>query len=221
MDIQKNIQQYLDGKGKNKGLKPDERYSSFDYCFNYFQQFKVNNNITELASNDNIESSCLQVAFYLASWGMLRGSSFLLEKSYRCFIPLIVLVSDYNPIVWNIDVPTYTDDNINILIACANSIKKSFGNKTTDTLVTKIMLGIFGNVPAFDTNFCNGFKMRTFNPNSLKQIAKIYQDNKEIIDNYKICTFDFKTGKISGRRYTKAKIIDMVGFIEGLNNSMI
>jgi hypothetical protein len=27
---------YLEGRSKNKGKKPDERYASFDYCYNYF-----------------------------------------------------------------------------------------------------------------------------------------------------------------------------------------
>lgn len=52
---------------------PNERYTSFDYCYNYF-----------LTTNDlekDIERSCLTLGFYLASWGMFRGSSFLLQKS--------------------------------------------------------------------------------------------------------------------------------------------
>lgn len=31
----------------------------------------------------------LQLAFYLASWGMYRGSSFLLQKDYRVHIPVV------------------------------------------------------------------------------------------------------------------------------------
>jgi hypothetical protein len=37
--------------------------------------------------------SCLQIGFYLASWGMMRGSSFLLEKSVRNFSNLIIAIS--------------------------------------------------------------------------------------------------------------------------------
>lgn len=39
MNVEKSINQFLEGKGKNKGRKPDERYSSFDYCYNYFYSF--------------------------------------------------------------------------------------------------------------------------------------------------------------------------------------
>jgi hypothetical protein len=34
---------------------------------------------------------------------------------------------------------------------------------------------------------------------------------------YKIDIFDFTTGKETQRKYTKAKIIDMICFIEGQN----
>lgn len=42
----------------------------------------------------------LQLAFYLASWGMYRGSSFLLQKDYRIHIPVVkeLLRNKYNPL---------------------------------------------------------------------------------------------------------------------------
>lgn len=55
--------------------KPELRYASYDYCFNYFQSFYNNGTVVELASEANLQMSCLQLGFYLASWGMLRGSS--------------------------------------------------------------------------------------------------------------------------------------------------
>jgi hypothetical protein len=41
--------------------------------------------------------------------------------------------------------------------------------------------------------------------------------NKKIIDRYSktIHTYDFLSSKETKRNYTKAKIIDMIGFIEG------
>ncbi len=55
---------------------PDHRNSSFDYCYNYFRS-----NNAEAILRDK-EKSCAILGFYLASWGMMRGSSFLLQKSY-------------------------------------------------------------------------------------------------------------------------------------------
>ena len=62
---------------------PTERYSSFDYCYNYFSQTSPD------ALLKNMEKSCLAIGFYLASWGMFRGSSFLLQKSVKYYEPLI------------------------------------------------------------------------------------------------------------------------------------
>jgi len=60
-----------------KDREPTDRYASFDYCYNYFQTFKYNNKILDIAVSDNLQLSCLHLGFYLASWGMLRGSTFL------------------------------------------------------------------------------------------------------------------------------------------------
>ena len=40
----------------------------------------------------------LHLAFYLASWGMCRGSSFLLQKDYKVLVPVVeeVLKSEYD-----------------------------------------------------------------------------------------------------------------------------
>ncbi len=219
MNIENNIRQYLEGKDKNKGRHPDERYASFDYCFNYFQWFKESSNINNLSDDKYIQLSCLQLGFYLASWGMLRGSSFLLEKSVRYLKKLIINISTFKKEVWDIDVDCYTKDNINLLIDCKNMIRESLGtrNSPSDTLVTKIMLGIFGNVPAFDDNFCKGFNLKkSLDKGQLSFIADFYQNNKTIIDKYQIYTMDFFSGKETNRRYTKSKLIDMIGFIEGI-----
>lgn len=217
MDIDKNIKLFIAGSGKNKGRRPDERYASFDYCFNYFQSFKDKNKTHEIASSDNLQNSCLQLAYYLASWGMLRGSSFLLEKSLKFYEPLIKYIAQTKPKIWNIDVDTYNEENIALLLECKNDIRKILGteNDPSDTLVTKIMLGVFSNIPAFDSFFKEAFSFYRCNESAIKKIAKFYNDNKKTIDKHEICTFDFVSGGETKRRYKKAKLIDMIGFIEG------
>ncbi len=78
-------------------LNPDDRYVSFDYCYNYF---KTTKDLTK-----DVEKSCLVIGFYLASWGMFRGSSFLLQKSVKHFQPAIQYIATLEKSVWNIDVP--------------------------------------------------------------------------------------------------------------------
>ena len=114
-DIKKSLDRFLEGQGKNKGRKADERYASFDFCYNHFYSFYKEKRLSELADGKNLQTSCLQIGFYLASWGMMRGSSFLLEKSVRNYKSLIVAISKMNPKLWEIDVENYNEGGLNVL----------------------------------------------------------------------------------------------------------
>lgn len=217
MDITGNIRDYLNDRS------PVKRYSSFDYCFNYFSDFYERDNIEAIASPTNIQLSCLQVGFYFASWGMLRGSSFLSQKSVKHYEGLISVIANMPKVCWKIDLDTYSDEAISLLLEIHKHIFGSLGEDdeyASATLVTKIMLGVFGNVPALDDYFCKGFGFsKNFNKSLLRKISDYYQTNKEEFDGHKIKTIDFGTGMETNRYYTKAKLIDMVGFIEGLKKS--
>jgi hypothetical protein len=217
MEIKETLDQFIGGKGKNKGRQPEERYASFDYCYNYFYTFYREDKISELANEENMQMSCLQIGFYLASWGMMRGSSFLLEKSVKNYEELINAISKMDPKLWEIDVNNYDDGNIKSLLNSKQEIIIALGkeNNPTDTLVTKIMLGVFANVPAFDKYFSMGFRMYTFNEKSLLKLKEFYDSHKSIFDSYEIHTFDFITSKETDINYTRAKLIDMYGFIKG------
>jgi len=216
MNIDDYLTQFINGNDKSRGRQPGERYASFDYCFNYFQQFRDDKTLLDMADEAHMQLSCLHLSFYLASWGMFRGSSFLLEKSAKFFEPLVRAISSMDESIWNVDADKYTDDNIALLIRCANSIADKLGksNNPTDTLITKIMLGVFGNVPAFDNNFRKGFHCHSFGEKNLRMIKEFYNKYNSQIDAKIILTLDFN-GNETNRRYTKAKIIDMIGFIKG------
>jgi len=217
MDVKKSINQFLEGNGKNKGRKSDERYASFDFCYNYFYSFYRRNKLNESADEKNLQMSCLQLGFYLASWGMMRGSSFLLEKSVKNYKNLIVAISKMNPKLWEIDVDKYDEDNIRLLLNCKQQIIEVLGkeNKPSDTLITKIMLGVFANIPAYDQYFRKSLKLHSVNKKSLLKIKKFYNENKETFDSFKIHTFDFLTSQETDIIYPKAKLIDMYGFMDG------
>jgi hypothetical protein len=219
MNVKKSLDQFLIGNGKNKGRLSNERYASFDFCYNYFYSFYKENKISELSNEKNLEMSCLQLGFYLASWGMMRGSSFLLEKSVRNLSDLIIVISKMDSSLWEIDVPDYNAENIVILLDCKKKIINALGkeNNPSDTLVTKIMLGIFSNVPAFDQYFRQSMGVYSFNRNSLLKIKEFYLENKDILDSYNIHTLDFTKGIETDIIYNKAKLIDMCGFMDGFN----
>jgi hypothetical protein len=216
MNIQECINLFLNGCGKNKGRLPDERYASFDYCYNYFYSFYKNNKIRELANDENLQLSCLQLGFYLASWGMMRGSSFLLEKSVKHYKKLIETISRMDKKLWEIDTNNYTRENIEFLLKCKQQIKKALEKENiSDTLATKIMLGVFANIPAFDQYVRKSLKVNRVNEKSLLKIKDFYEENKSDFDSFEIYTFDFLSSKETDIKYTKAKLIDMYGFIEG------
>ncbi|MFC4637722.1 hypothetical protein [Deinococcus hohokamensis] len=73
-------------------LSPDARYASFDYCYNYFQDFHERGRHADLTSDAHRQLSALQLGFYLASWGMYRGSTQLLQRSARHLLPVIDVI---------------------------------------------------------------------------------------------------------------------------------
>ena len=195
---------------------PEFRYTSFDYCYNYF--------CSDKDLTDDIEKSCFELAFYLASWGMYRGSSFLLQKSAKYFVKTIEYINSLENDLWKIDVDKYNDTNIDKLIEIYHKLSELIIKEDSRslTLITKIMLGVFGFVPAFDDYFCKTFRkitkgkcgFRSFNRTSLNIIKDFYDYNSVSINKLsnELFTYDFLTGKKTNIKYPKAKIVDMFGF---------
>ena len=216
LNINENILKFINGNKKNKGLHPTERYASFDYCFNYFQPFRERGIIDQIVDPKNLQISCLQLGFYLASWGMLRGSAPLLQKSVKFYQPLLEYIASAPRELWEIDANCYSPSNIQLLLDGRWNICQALSScGASDILVTKIMLGVFGNVPAFDSSFKHGFGVSTFGKSALDKIQKFYTENQEVIEIHRIRTIDFVTGKPTNRIYTRAKVIDMIFFIQG------
>jgi hypothetical protein len=213
-----NIELIIDNYRINS--KQTDRYTSFDYCYNYFRK------TADLTLD--IEKSCLVLGFYLASWGMFRGSSFLLQKSLKHFQGLIEYYATLEKKTWEIDIDNYDNESNKIIIEIYNNTKRLVVSEehTHLTLTSKIMLGVFGFIPAFDQyfrkTFSELFKERcaftSVNNNSLNCIKEFYENNKNTIDHLSehILTLDFITGKKTNIKYPKAKIIDMYGFTNSL-----
>jgi hypothetical protein len=64
-----------------------------------------------------------------------------------------------------------------------------------------------------------GFGPATLSPKTLKKIGVFYRDNQAEIEAASVLTLDFLTGEETERRYSSAKIIDMVFFQEGSRKS--
>lgn len=217
MDLEGCIKDYLNGREEKHGRTADGRYSSFDYCYNYFYSFYKENRIEEIASDENIQMSCLQIGFYLASSGLLGRSSSLIERSVRNFQGVVSTISLMNPVLWEIDLDSYTPENVELLLECRNSIVDSFSEdvKVSEAIVTRIMLGVFGNIPVFDQYFKNSMKMKKVSRRSLMKLREFYEENKSSLDSFDIGTLDFLTGKETDVPYTKARLLDIYGYMNG------
>jgi hypothetical protein len=213
LDAEANLKLYLAKR------EPTARYASFDYCFNYFQAYREHGRLSDLASGEQLQLSCLHLAFYLASWGMLRGSSPLLQRSVKHFAPVVEAIISSEPETWATDADRYDHDSIDLILRVASELRSSLPDPASDILITKIMLGVFGCVPAFDTYFKRGLGVWALGAKSLQQVGAYYTQNRDLIEKYRIPTLEFETGELSHRRYTVAKVIDMIFFIEGARAS--
>lgn len=209
MDIEANLATYLGAR------EPTARYTSFDYCFNYFRDVRAGESPDCLTDAGHLEASCLQLGFYLASWGMLRGSSTLLRRSVKHFAPAIEVVATAPSEIWELDADQYSAESWQLLRETAVRLRAAFPEGASDILVTKIMLGVFGCVPAFDTYFKKGFGVSTFGVRALERVGRFYRENSDVIERHRVPTLDFETGGPTDHVYTRAKVIDMVFFVEG------
>jgi hypothetical protein len=208
-DIDANVAAYLRNRGG------DARYSSFDYCFNYFRSFKDAGRNESLVAAEHLEMSCLQLGFYLASWGMFRGKADLLKHSARRLVPVIEMIASAPDAIWDVDADDYGADVQALVFEVASDLRRVLPGGQSSTLVTKTMLGVFGCVPAFDRFFRLGFEVSTFGPKALRAIDDYYRTHAETINRHRVATLDFATGESTGLSYTASKVIDMVFFVEG------
>lgn len=207
-EIARRVDSYLDER------RAEDRPASFDYCFNYFQGFRERGKTRLLADEVHLQESCLQLGFYLASWGMLRGSSTLLYRSLRYYVPVVKVLADLPEAAWDLDVPGYDQESIPLLLDTKKRVQEGFAHHATDTLITKTMLGVLGCVPAFDTDFGRGFNAYRCSPKALRRLRAVYNEHATEIEAARPCTLDFTTGQETDRRYPVAKVMDMV-FIQG------
>lgn len=210
VDIDAAVTAYLGGR------LDTARYASFDYCFNYFRSFRDAGDTAALADPDHLQTSCLQLGFYLASWGMFRGKADLRNHSAKRLAPVVDTIVAAPDAIWDVDVHDYSPDVQTLVFDVARTLRHTLPGGQSQTLVTKTMLGVFGCVPAFDRFFRVGFGASTFGPKALAAIEAYYRANAESLDRYRVPTLDFATGAPTGKTYTGAKVIDMVFFTAGL-----
>ena len=157
---------------------PANRGRSWDRCYSFFQHY---HQLDEPERRRNMELACLHLGFYLASWGMFRGSGPLIHKDYTIYEGVInILLEKQYDALWHADyfqeLLTYNspiEDNnqqVELIFQLDNQIREYFCGlsiirnhltepeqaNATDTLITKVLMGTICCTPAYDTYFPAG-----------------------------------------------------------------
>ena len=178
-----------------------EREKSWNYCYEVFESINK--------PNPDIDYLCLHLAFYLASWGMYRGSTFLFRNDYKVHEPVVRKIIEYKHLRGQIP----TEENIDDIWDLIVFIKTAYGehNRPTKTLITKIILGTLACVPAYDTYVVKTIKkyklVSDLNQNSLLSLGKLYKDNERVINS-------------KNTNYPPMKFLDMAFFRESYDGKI-
>ena len=191
------------------------RYRSWEHCYKCFHDARND-------SAPDLDYLSLQLAFYLASWGMYRGSSFLLQKDYKVHVPVVeeLLKVHYNGLfglecieLRKNDVQKKLTELNWFMTVYYDKIRKSVKetevkNKLSATLTTKILMGILGCVPAYDRYFIDGVKGQKvttgiYNIKSLLKLVDFYDTNRVRLEETR------KRLKVYDLPYPQMKLLDM------------
>ncbi len=168
------------------------------------------------------------LAFYLASWGMYRGSSFLTQKDYRMHSPVVqeLLDSRYD-CLFGLECEDLRKPEIQQALVSLesfmeryyegvrNSCKGPVNSRISVTLITKILIGTLGCVPAYDKYFTERIRSQktasgTYGISSLLCLANFYEENYEKLEKTR------ENFKVYDLNYPQMKILDMGFFGIGL-----
>src|ERR1700720_549547 len=122
------------------------RYFSWEHCYSYFRK------TTPQRLSAARDQAALQLALYLASWGMYRGSSFLLQHSYTVHLGVIDLLGERRfDVLWKREMGAGAtdDDLVPTILEAIDGIREAYqpfaptanSRQPTDTLITKVLLG--------------------------------------------------------------------------------
>lgn len=198
-------------------LKIDEngRYHSWEHCYSHFIKARGSKEI-------DYDYLSLQLAFYLASWGMYRGSSFLLQKDYKVHIPVVkeLLSKEYDALA-GIECIEFRKENNQQLLLEINSFLGQYydkirrevkgqelKNQLSFTLITKILMGTLGCVPAYDRYFIAGIKKQkvttgNYNLKSIMKLVDFYEKNSVRLEPVR------EKMEVDGMPYPQMKMLDM------------
>ena len=180
---------YEDARANENG-----RSRSWEHCYRVFRDARID-------PSPDYDYLSLHLAFYLASWGMYRGSSFLLQKDYKVLSPIVeeVLKPEYD-CLFGVACADLRQPGVQEQLTNARDyIAKHFGpirdevagrevpTPVSPILITKILMGTLGCVPAYDRFFQDGvatYKVTTqeYSLESVRKLAKFYEAHNDRLE---------------------------------------
>ena len=208
---------YDDARANENG-----RSRSWEHCYRVFRDARTD-------PSPDYDYLSLHLAFYLASWGMYRGSSFLLQKDYKVHTPIVeeILKPEYDCLfglacadLRNSDVWAQLTKLYDKIAAHFHPIREAIAGHEVTTpvspvLITKILMGTLGCVPAYDRFFEEGarnlgLEKKTYHEKSLLELADIYEEHNDRLEEAR------RGMRTEDLTYPQMKLLDMglwqVGF---------
>ena len=191
------------------------RSRSWEHCYRVFRDARTD-------PSPDYDYLSLHLAFYLASWGMYRGSSFLLQKDYKVLSPIVekILKPEYDCLFGLACADLRNDDVQTQLTNVYNDIANDFGpvrnqvagrevpSPVSPVLITKILMGTLGCVPAYDRFFGIGAKYLglekdTYQEKSLRELVDFYEAHNDRLEEAR------RGFEVDGLIYPQMKLLEM------------
>ena len=180
---------YDDARANENG-----RSRSWEHCYRVFRDARTD-------PSPDYDYLSLHLAFYLASWGMYRGSSFLLQKDYKVHTLIVeeILKPEYDCLFGLACADVRNSDVWAQLTKLYDNIADHFGpmrdqaagrkvaSPVSPVLITKILMGTLGCVPAYDRFFVDGIKKykvttREYSPESVRRLVDFYEEHNDRLE---------------------------------------
>ena len=208
---------YEDARANENG-----RSRSWEHCYRVFRDARTD-------PSPDCDYLSLHLAFYLASWGMYRGSSFLLQKDYKVLVPIVeeILKPEYDCLFGvacvGLREPEVQERYTNVYHYIAEHFRpirdevagRVVASQVSPVLTTKILMGTLGCVPAYDRFFQDGvatYKVTTreYSLDSVLRLVDFYEEHNDRLE-------DARRGmQCEDLTYPQMKMLDMgfwqVGF---------
>ena len=211
---------YDDARANENG-----RSRSWEHCYRVFRDARTD-------PSPDCDNLSLHLAFYLASWGMYRGSSFLLQKDYKVLTPIVekILKPEYDCLfglactdLRNNDVRAqlkklYDDIAVHFEPIRNEVAGREVTSPVSPVLITKILMGTLGCVPAYDRFFQDGAKYlglehNSYKEKSLRELADFYEAHNDRLEEAR------RGMRVGDLTYPQMKLLDMGFWQIGYDNA--